>query len=73
MDYNVEGMNRHIVEANVKLQDENKMLKEDMERLQTRFNRALKYIESHKENIQWIEHFGNDLKDILEGKYFEEI
>lgn len=73
MDYNIEGMNRHIVEANTKLLDENKWLKDDNERLQIRMKRALKYIESHKENINWIECFGNDLKDILEGRYIEEI
>ncbi len=73
MDYNVEGMNRHIVEANTKLVDENKLLKEDIEKLKIRMNRAIKYIEARKEDIQWISCFGNDIIAILEGRYFEEI
>ena len=28
IDYNVEGMNKHILNANIKLMDENKLLKE---------------------------------------------
>lgn len=46
MDYNVEGMNKHIVEANIKLQDENRWLKEDKERLKTRIQRAINRIET---------------------------
>lgn len=73
IDNAVEKMNRNIVEANTKLLDENKLLKEDKEMLKLRMNRAIKYILNHKENVAWIECFGNDLIDILEGRYFEEI
>lgn len=73
MDYNIEGINKHIVEANIKLVDENKLLKDDIEKFKIRINRAIKYIEARKDNIQWTECFGNDIIDILEGRYFEEI
>lgn len=72
MDYNVEGMNRHIVEANVKLQDENRWLKEDKERLKTRIQRAIDYI-----NEEFVFNDGTlgeaDIKlvDILKGRYVE--
>lgn len=72
-DYNIDGMNKKIVEANTRLVDENRMLKEDMERLKLRHERIKKYIESHKENITWIECFGNDMLEILNGTYIEEI
>lgn len=45
IDYNIQGMNKHIVEANVKLQDENKWLKHDKEMLITRIERAINHIE----------------------------
>ena len=73
IDYNIDGMNKKIVEANTKLVDENRWLKDDIEKLKIRINRAKKYIESHKDNVQWTHRFGNDLIDILEGRYFEEI
>lgn len=70
MDYDVEGMNKHIVEANIKLQDENRWLKEDIERLKARIQRAIDYI-----NEEFVFNDGTlgeaDIKlvEILKGKY----
>lgn len=44
VDYNVDGMNKHIVEANIKLQDENRFLKEDVAKLKLRIIAAIEYI-----------------------------
>ena len=68
IDYNLEGMNRHIVEANIKLQDENKWLKEDKERLKTRIKRAINYIDDKGR----LKYNPEELKDILKGKIIYE-
>lgn len=72
IDYNIQGMNKHIVEANVKLQDENRWLKEDIERLKARIQRAIDYI-----NEEFVFSDGTlgeaDIKlvYILKGRYVE--
>jgi hypothetical protein len=72
IDYNVQGMNKNIVEANIKLQDENKWLKEDIEKLKARIQRAIDYI-----NEEFVFNDGTlgeaDIKlvDILKGRYVE--
>ena len=76
-------MNKKIVEANVKLQDENKLLKEDKEILKRRIEKAIEYVEDHTENVEMniygmppiIRAFrGNTqtLLEILKGEYIEE-
>lgn len=75
IDYNIRGMNKHIVEANVKLQDENKLLKEDKEILKRRMDRAIEYIEKWQSfqhtNGSTHEELRN-LKGILKGEYIKE-
>lgn len=75
IDYNIRGMNKHIVEANVKLQDENKLLKEDKEILQRRIEKAIEYIEKWQNfqhtNGSTHEELRN-LKGILKGEYIKE-
>lgn len=79
IDYNVQGMNKNIVEANIKLQDENKWLKEDIEKLKARIQRAIKYIEDELWEVGGQVN-GSDLPydeaiqplvDILKGRYVE--
>lgn len=76
IDYNIQGMNKHIVEANVKLQDENRLLKEDIERLKARIQRAIEEIEYYDtqakhldDSIYLDETLSNNLLAILKGKY----
>ena len=75
IDYGVKNMNKKIVEANVKLQDENKILKEDKEILQRRIERAIEYIEKWQSfqhtNGTTHEELRN-LKGILKGEYIKE-
>lgn len=49
IDYNVEGMNKNIVDANIKLVDENRWLKEDKERL----NKQLQLISDEFLKYDW--------------------
>lgn len=75
IDYNIRGMNKHIVEANVKLQDENKLLKEDKEILKRRIERAIEYIEEMNIWCIEFENFGVESKELLEilkGEYIKE-
>ena len=64
-----EKINRNIIQANTKLVDENKLLKEDKEILQIRIKRAIKLIKETKEYF----HDGIDIEliDILEGRHIE--
>lgn len=72
----IENTNNRIIDANVKLQDENKLLKEDKEILKRRMNRAIEYCEFGIEN--WITDDGfveevlGDVKKILKGEYVKE-
>lgn len=80
IDYNIRGMNKHIVEANVKLQDENKLLKEDKEILKRRIEKAIEYAEeSYNETVEGIEVVAKffskrneTLLKILKGEYVKE-
>lgn len=65
IDYGVEKMNRNIVEANVKLQDENKWLKDDKERLKKRIKTAIDYIDEKGR----LKYEPEELKAILKGRY----
>lgn len=78
IDYNIQGMNKHIVEANIKLQDENRWLKEDIERLKARIKRAIEEIEYYDtqakhldDSIYLDETLSNNLLAILKGRYVE--
>ena len=66
----MEPMNKKIVEANIKLQDKNKILEEDKKILQKRIDIATNYM---KENarIEFTE-FYKTLLDMLEGRYVSE-
>ena len=43
----IENINNRIIDANVKLQDENKLLKEDKEILKRRIDKAIEYVEEN--------------------------
>ncbi len=66
------NINNRIVEANVKLQDENKLLKEDKQILQRRIERAIEYIEENDNKEPWKSLNGKELLEILKGEYIKE-
>ena len=79
-DYAVEKMNNQILKANLKLLDENKVLKEDKEILKRRIDKAIEYLESYNRDFKHCK-FGEapismrelgDLLDILKGDYIYE-
>lgn len=76
IDYNIRGMNKHIVEANVKLQDENKLLKEDKEILKRRIEKAINILELSAMNKGMCTQPETDTIQktllILKGEYIEE-
>lgn len=78
-DYAVNKMNGQIVDANIKLQDENKILQEDKKTLQKRIDRAIELIldksKEYKPNFRKVDLNTKDcceLLDILEGSDINE-
>ena len=57
-------INMSIIDANIKLQDENKWLKDDKERLKLRIKRAIDYIDEKGR----LKYNPEELKSILKGK-----
>lgn len=81
-DYAVEKMNNQILEANLKLLDENKLLKEDKEILKRRIGKAIEYIEKNTEirkstfyglpDYEVFNGYSKDVLEILKGEYIYE-
>ena len=71
-------INSRIIEANVKLQDENKLLQEDKEILQRRIDKAIEYLDYFYEleldidNGEALDLKIDKMKAILKGEYVEE-
>lgn len=67
-------MNSSIIDANIKLQDENKMLKSDNKLLEKRMNNATEYLkeEMNKFKMFDLEDIIQDAIDMLEGNYVYE-
>lgn len=67
-------MNMNIVNANIKLQDENRLLKNDNEILKRRINIAKEYLKSKTKKFKVfdLERDIQDIIDMLEGTYVYE-
>lgn len=71
-------INSRIIEANVKLQDENKLLQEDKEILQRRIDKAIECLDCFYEldldidNGEALDLKIDKMKAILKGEYVEE-
>lgn len=67
---------KHLVDANIKLQDEKKWAIEDKKRLQTRIDRALAYINAEKiindnKVRKALEKYESVMTEILENDFYE--
>ena len=72
----MDSINEKIYNANIQLQDENKVLKQDKKILQKRLDTAIEYMEANaklsvEDNIGIINFYKSLLK-ILKGEYFNE-
>lgn len=67
-------INSSIIDANIKLQDENKMLKRDNQLLEKRMNNAAEYLKEklNKFRLVDLEEIVQDAIDMLEGNYIYE-
>ena len=74
----IENINNRIIDANVKLQDENKLLKEDKEILKRRIDKAIEYLDYFYEldldidNGEALDLKIDKMKAILKGEYIKE-
>ena len=71
---NNDRINSSIIDANIKLQDENKMLKSDNRLLEKRMNNAAEYLKEklNKFRLVDLEEIVQDAIDMLEGNYIYE-
>lgn len=67
----MEAMNLKIVNANIELQDENKVLKEDKKVLQKRIDKAIVTLKEKQNSFTYITSV-SDVIDILEGRVINE-
>ena len=72
----MDSINEKIYNANIQLQDENKVLKQDKKILQKRLDTAIEYMEANaklsvEDNIEIINFYKSLLK-ILKEEYFNE-
>lgn len=67
----MEAMNLKIVNANIELQDENKVLKEDKKVLQKRIDKAIVTLKEKQNAFTYITSV-SDVIDILEGRVINE-
>lgn len=80
----MDSINEKIYNANIQLQDENKVLKQDKKILQKRMNNAIEYIEYIINQFEQVNdkelitnrmvdiNYIKELKKILKGEYFNE-
>ena len=66
-----EKINNNLIEANTKLVDENKILKEDKEILQKRIDKAIVTLKEKQNAFTYITSV-SDVIDILEGRVVNE-
>ena len=66
----MDAINQKIYNANIQLQDENKVLKQDKKILQKRLENTIEFIKQTKGH--YLDGVDIELIDMLKGKYFNE-